>query len=748
MTDVIDITFVTKTEQLDRAFQKVGRLEKEIQKLAVAEAKGQITSKQYTAQVNKLASELQKVSGGTIQARNAIMAYSRTTREAAKEQAAFAAAAQASQKAMHRKGVVMQQAGYQVGDFLVQVQSGTNAFVAFGQQATQLVGVMGMLNPALIGLSAGLGIVIPLLTAVGAYFMRTKESAEEAADSFNGLGSAIGDLEQYSVDLVKSNEAIKESFKGILDVVREVKQEALQARLDEIIAPYEDEIRSFERRMANYLRFGGRRGGVFEPELDTLGFSDVNRAAQAYNLLRGIQGETKEELAESVRMTELWLRGSGLLTDEVKKILAAYSDVIDLQEQATDKTAGSAEQQVALYDKMNLQLLQQLDLQEKILQYGKDSFEVNNLRVEQSIDAFNQQVEKLVEVNKLTSEQGETLKIVNADMERATQATTLFRDILSEVASVMGTVSVLSASVVRNLNLQNLQSSLTYSGRGGDPRSFTGDYTNELGYKTVEDLIKEMTKSGGGKSEAEQLAERIQKFEEQLALEKELVGVSEARARILKALGADFIKDNPKIVEGYEAQIEAVEKLKEQEAGLKSFGETLRSSLGEAFMSIVDGSKSAADAFKDMARMVIKKALELSVINPLLNMLFGGMGMQPLPTIAAFQANGGAWRGGNVTAFADGGVVGGPTYFPMSGGRTGLMGEAGPEAIMPLKRGPDGKLGVQSSGNNITVNQTINVSTGVQQTVRTEVKSLMPQIADAAKAAVVDARRRGEMGMA
>ncbi len=165
-------------------------------------------------------------------------------------------------------------------------------------------------------------------------------------------------------------------------------------------------------------------------------------------------------------------------------------------------------------------------------------------------------------------------------------------------------------------------------------------------------------------------------------------------------------------------------------------------------MSIVDGSKSAADAFKDMARMVIKKALELSVINPLLNMLFGGMGMQPLPTIAAFQANGGAWRGGNVTAFADGGVVGGPTYFPMSGGRTGLMGEAGPEAIMPLKRGPDGKLGVQSSGSNITVNQTINVSTGVQQTVRTEIKSLMPQIAGAAKAAVVDARRRGEMGMA
>ena len=46
-------------------------------------------------------------------------------------------------------------------------------------------------------------------------------------------------------------------------------------------------------------------------------------------------------------------------------------------------------------------------------------------------------------------------------------------------------------------------------------------------------------------------------------------------------------------------------------------------------------------------------------------------------------------------------------------------------------------------GDTVTVNQTINVTTGVQQTVRTEIKQLMPQIAESAKAAVVDAKRRG-----
>lgn len=52
---------------------------------------------------------------------------------------------------------------------------------------------------------------------------------------------------------------------------------------------------------------------------------------------------------------------------------------------------------------------------------------------------------------------------------------------------------------------------------------------------------------------------------------------------------------------------------------------------------------------------------------------------------------------GRVVPFADGGVVAAPTYFPMSGG-TGLMGEAGAEAILPLKRGADGALGVAAEG--------------------------------------------------
>jgi lambda family phage tail tape measure protein len=60
--------------------------------------------------------------------------------------------------------------------------------------------------------------------------------------------------------------------------------------------------------------------------------------------------------------------------------------------------------------------------------------------------------------------------------------------------------------------------------------------------------------------------------------------------------------------------------------------------------------------------------------------------------------------------FAKGGLVTAPTSFPMRGA-TGLMGEAGPEAIMPLARGADGRLGVQASGGGRPVTVVMNIQT-------------------------------------
>lgn len=88
-------------------------------------------------------------------------------------------------------GQAVQQTGYQVGDFLVQVQSGTNAFVAFGQQATQLAGLLYLVD-ARWALIAGTvaSIAIPLATAFGAFIMRTQE-ADSATRSFEQSLKAV-----------------------------------------------------------------------------------------------------------------------------------------------------------------------------------------------------------------------------------------------------------------------------------------------------------------------------------------------------------------------------------------------------------------------------------------------------------------------------------------------------------------------------------------------------------------------------
>lgn len=117
-------------------------------------------------------------------------------------------------------------------------------------------------------------------------------------------------------------------------------------------------------------------------------------------------------------------------------------------------------------------------------------------------------------------------------------------------------------------------------------------------------------------------------------------------------------------------------------------------------------STSFMGRFRDGAKSVFTSVLTgaqnlrgalAGVLGGWANQLFTSGTNLLFDTIWPFE-KGGAVQGGRVLAYARGGVVGGPTTFPMAGGNTGLMGEAGPEAIMPLKRGPDGRLGVHASG--------------------------------------------------
>lgn len=137
---------------------------------------------------------------------------------------------------------------------------------------------------------------------------------------------------------------------------------------------------------------------------------------------------------------------------------------------------------------------------------------------------------------------------------------------------------------------------------------------------------------------------------------------------------------------------------------------SLSSSLKTALNGLIFDGAKASDVFARLGKNLTGRAVD-QAMGPISGAL-GGLvdtGVSNLLGAVLPFAQGGVIDQGQVQAFASGGIVSGATAFPMRGG-TGVMGEAGPEAIMPLSRGEDGKLGVAGGGGN-TVNVTMNVST-------------------------------------
>jgi len=165
--------------------------------------------------------------------------------------------------------------------------------------------------------------------------------------------------------------------------------------------------------------------------------------------------------------------------------------------------------------------------------------------------------------------------------------------------------------------------------------------------------------------------------------------------------------------------------------GVGNLATQVRSTVNGVFNQLEDQIlnfvKTGKFAFKDFATFVIDEltriAIKQAVIAPLAGSLFSGLGASSAsagntfsnanitPSSGGLSANGNVFSG-NITPFANGGIVDGPTLFPMSAGRTGLMGEAGSEAIIPLERGANGKLGVNASGSNGVVVNVNNYTEG------------------------------------
>ena len=170
------------------------------------------------------------------------------------------------------------------------------------------------------------------------------------------------------------------------------------------------------------------------------------------------------------------------------------------------------------------------------------------------------------------------------------------------------------------------------------------------------------------------------------------------------------------------------------EEGVTSFTNNAMGAFTKGFTDAITGAEKFSDAMKTMAKSVIDSLIEMLVQYYITQQIFGAI-TSMFPTGVKTQTS--APGSSSYSPSMEGGG-----YTGMGSRSGGLDGKGGFGAILhPNETVIDHTKGGSTGG--VVINQTINVTTGIQSTVRAEIASLMPQIAQAAKGAVVDARSRG-----
>jgi hypothetical protein len=527
-----------------------------------------------------------------------------------------------NQAGTNNLGVGMQQLGYQVGDFFVQVQSGQNVMVAFGQQATQLVGALYLLPPAVLasrvaiaGLSVSvsflimsLGIIVPIATAVGAAFLRYREEANKANDTteetinvFDRLKDATEDLHDEMMKIIDPN--YDTNLKGTSD------------ELSRLTSEYEKAKRAVEA-------LSGAQGG-------SVGMG----AGAATRFLNANVAAAEAALREAEAKLEAY-KTQVELTKEARKTADALEDVADMELPFTAKVRILADMLGIAADEAK-RLLNNLPVG---MDYGD------------STALFGMSGADLV----YTPEQKET-------RQRAGGA-----------GNVIDITQIIEA---RKQQIEQERILLSLSGQAQEAE------------RIYFELLKQNTDA--------------------------TVKLSDTELRAAANLEASYLTRNKLI----EEQIA----LQQQIAG------TIQSSMETAFMSMVDGTATVKDAFRSMARDIIAELYRVLVVQQM---------------VGAFKTGGGGILGAIAPIFgrASGGTVMSNTPY--------LVGENGPEIVVPRNRGHvmNADLTAKAMGNSGAINvvNNINVTGGSDPAaIRMEVAKLMPQITNATKSAVIDARRRG-----
>jgi hypothetical protein len=264
--------------------------------------------------------------------------------------------------------------------------------------------------------------------------------------------------------------------------------------------------------------------------------------------------------------------------------------------------------------------------------------------------------------------------------------------------------------------------------------------------------------------------ERYQRQREELAALQERLNEAEQQGVEINGVRVRALstEELTRATQRFANELERAEKQTER---TDRMGVQMGMTFSSAFEDAILQGKRFSDILKaveqDIARIILRTAVTGPAGEAIAGAVSGGMrsimgsfsfssagNSQGVPVYSSASsvgpflpsANGNAFIGGHLIPFANGGIVSSPTMFPMARGM-GLMGEAGPEAIMPLQRGADGKLGVRAGGGGqggVVINQTITIDArGADPDVDQKIRAAITIATKQAQAEMLDAVNRG-----
>ena len=690
----------------------------------IVEVDGQRAVDQLDSKIKKLSKTSKILSTDFDRTANSAKRFNTTALEGVRGLNQYGKTFNGTGRNLNRFNMQLQQVGYQVGDFAVQIQGGTNAMVALGQQGSQLLSVFGGAAGALAG--AGLAIATSFLAPL----LQAKQDAQDTTEVMNELKGILGDYDSIVRDAAMSTSQLSErfgSFAGnagrLLGVLKEIQRVKLGQAISQVsgIGPLSStaarDILDEQGEVARRLT-GAQARDIYDFfNLDKFKTKKRGQIGGEFAVLSGMLASAK-----TFKDQEDALQG---LLDFTLKYAGAYEHMTGEQKSYYEAIAQA---QQLVHDAANAERIAEEAANDKAKKVQEDKFKAAMKASQMQLAAG--QVVRDAEEKAEKQRKDEQIKRFKAAMQASQMQLKNGQQVRD--AEEKAEKQAAKLQIDREKAMQAMRDDIAAGQKARDAERARRDkkaHETRMGYIALEARSQMLLGTAPMFMNMDSLEVAAQIYKDRKAAEEAAVKDAARRAKML------------------EREIDLTRELTEAQKQQVAIADSVSGAFGNFFMQLVDGTTSAKDAFRSMAADIIQQLYRILVVEQMVQSIAGAITGAFNPASAAgtegtvapprrptgvFDRMLGRYDGGGYTGSG-----------PRSGG---LDGKGGFMAMLhPRETVVDHTKG-QGAGGTV-VNQVFNISANTsddtKRLITQTIAQASPAIINQSVGAVMNQRRRG-----